>query len=368
MDTKIIAYYLPQFHRIKENDEWWGEGFTEWENVKRAVSLFSGHNQPVMPLGENYYNLLDINTVKWQTNIAVSHGIYGFAYYHYWYEGKKLLEKPAENLLGWKDIDQRFFFFWANHTWYKSVKGVKTVLIKQTYGDRTDWTEHYSYMKHFFADNRYMKISNKPIVGIYMPMDIPDFDEMVGLWNCLAKNDGFDGIYIIESLNTRTASITGKYTDAGVIRQPNVSKEEYIYHPNKVASFLFKILRKAKWLALHKDIFFKYDFAKIMKYEYETSLENRCNSGEPIYYGISVGWDNTPRHGAYGQVMVNVTPDNFRLGFEKLYSKSCKEEKEFIFINAWNEWAEGMYLEPDERYGYEFLDVIKDVKESVCKK
>lgn len=367
MDTKIIAYYLPQFHQVKENDEWWGEGFTEWTNVKRAVPLFKGHYQPVVPLGGNYYNLLDIDTVKWQTELAVSHGIYGFAYYHYWYEGRRILEKPAENLLGWKNINQRFFFFWANHTWFKGVKGKKTILIKQTYGDRADWIEHYLYMKPFFADDRYIKVSNMPIMGIYMPQDIPDFDEMVEVWNCLARKDGFDGVYIIESLNKSTDLIIGRHTNAGVIRQPNVSKGEYMFPSNKGASFVFRAIRKAKWLVLQKEMFFKYDFAKIMKYESEEDLGHYRTKNETIYYGISVGWDNTPRHGIYGQVMVNATPENFKLGFEKIYSKSCEEGKEFVFINAWNEWAEGMYLEPDERYGYKFLDVIKNVKERACK-
>mgnify|MGYP001036212676 FL=1 len=140
-----------------------------------------------------------------------------------------------------------------------------------------------------------------------------------------------------------------------------------MFPSNKGASFVFRAIRKAKWLVLQKEMFFKYDFAKIMKYESEEDLGHYRTKNETIYYGISVGWDNTPRHGIYGQVMVNATPENFKLGFEKIYSKSCEEGKEFVFINAWNEWAEGMYLEPDERYGYKFLDVIKNVKERACK-
>ena len=136
---KKFAFFLPQFHEIPENDEWWGKGFTEWVNVKSAKPMYRGHKQPKEPQGDNYYCLLDKSTVEWQTKLLEDYRVDGLIYYHYYFQGKKLLEKPAENLLRWKDINQKFFFCWANHTWYRSWNGSREVLIQQNYGDIGDW-------------------------------------------------------------------------------------------------------------------------------------------------------------------------------------------------------------------------------------
>ena len=146
---KQFAFYLPQFHRIPENDEWWGSGFTEWRNVKNATPLFKGHMQPKVPLDNNYYNLLNKKTVVEQTALLHKYGLSGLIYYHYYFNGKTLLEKPAENLLSWTDISQPFFFCWANHTWYRSWEGSKEVLIEQTYGTESDWEKHFEYLLPF---------------------------------------------------------------------------------------------------------------------------------------------------------------------------------------------------------------------------
>lgn len=358
--TKIIAYFLPQYHRIRENDEWWGEGFTEWTNLKKAKPLFEGHNQPLIPLNDNYYDLMDMDSVRWQTDLCQKYKIYGFAYYHYWFEGKMLLEKPAENLLRDTDIQQRFFFLWANHTWYKAENGRKSVLREQTYGDETDWIDHYNYMHKFFLDARYIKVKNCPVIGIYIPNDIPEYDCMIDKWNELARRDGFDGLHVIESINSKDKKTCSDKSNASVIRQPNISIQKYRMPQNPINRIFFNTIRRIKVKFFHKKMFFKYDFQRIMQYEAQERTSSYRRENEKIYYGISTGWDNTPRHGKRGAVMINKSVETFKKTFEELYKKSILENNEFIFINAWNEWAEGMYLEPDMENGYAYLEAIRD--------
>lgn len=191
---KIIAFYLPQFHDIPENDEWWGKGFTEWVNVKKAKPMYKGHEQPRVPLNNNYYNLLDDEVKVWQAELAKQYGIYGFCYYHYWFNGKLLLEKPMSQMLSNKKIDIPFCICWANEPWTRAWVGEKKVLITQKYGKIDDWVKHFNYLLPFFKDNRYIKNDNKPFFVIYRPEIIGCLKEMVECWDRLAKKNGFKGI------------------------------------------------------------------------------------------------------------------------------------------------------------------------------
>jgi hypothetical protein len=356
MKTKIAAFYLPQFHEVEENNLWWGKGFTEWSNVKNARPLYDTHYQPRKPLNNNYYNLMDKSVVEWQTELSHKYGVDVFAYYHYWFNGKLLLEKPAENLLKWTDIPQEFFFFWANHTWYKASKGEKEYLQVQEYGGQTDWLNHYNYMKAFFKDDRYVKIDNCPVVGIYMPKDIPGYDDMVRYWRKLAKEDGFNGIYVIESINAIDQKCHSREADAVVLRQPNISKSE---EGAAKATFMTKVRNYlCKKFRLHN--LRRSDYADIAKFEENIDFDKFKKYDEKIYACISTGWDNTPRHGRYGHAFDNLSPVIFGQTFSRLYKKSVESKNEFLFINAWNEWAEGMYLEPDEKFRYEYLEAIKN--------
>ena len=162
---KVIAFYLPQFHTIPENDEWWGKGFTEWTNVKAAKPLFEGHVQPRIPLNNNYYNLLDDEVMEWQVELARQYGVYGFCFYHYWFDGHMLLEKPMENMLNSDKINFPYCICWANENWTNAwtANGDVKTLIKQTYGDREEWERHFSYLLDFFKDKNYIKENNKPL-------------------------------------------------------------------------------------------------------------------------------------------------------------------------------------------------------------
>lgn len=199
-ETKVIAFYLPQYHEIEENNRWWGKGFTEWTNVKSAKPQYNGHYQPKIPLNKNYYNLLNCETLQWQAELAKKYSVDGFCIYHYWFEGKKILEKPIDLLLEHKEIDMPFCLSWANGTWSRTWTGEKEILIEQTYGGKKDWEEHFNYLLLFFQDSRYIKINGKPVLLLYKAYEIENCSEMIRYWDCRMKEYGFPGIYIIETL------------------------------------------------------------------------------------------------------------------------------------------------------------------------
>ena len=200
---RIIPVYLPQFHQIPENNEWWGKGFTEWVNVRNAKPLFEGHNQPRVPLNNNYYDLSNIETLKWQCKLAREHGIYGFCMYHYWFNGHLLLQKPMEMLLAHPEIDINYCISWANHDWtdaWKAQNGAPKTLISHDFDDEQDWVDHFNYMLPFFKDSRYMRENDKPIMIIYVPNLIRKLNKMLDLWTQMAKDAGFKGLtYIYQS-------------------------------------------------------------------------------------------------------------------------------------------------------------------------
>ena len=193
-DNKIkpIAFYLPQYHSIPENDLAWGKGFTEWTNVKKAKPLFPGHYQPRIPLDQNYYNLEDSTVMKQQSVIAKDHGIFGFCYYHYWFKnGKKLLEKPIENMLKDPDVDIPFCLCWANESWTKRWNGRDgEIIVEQDYGAIDDWKAHFNYLFEFISDSRYITLDGKPIIIIYKPDEIPCMNDMMECWQNLALENG----------------------------------------------------------------------------------------------------------------------------------------------------------------------------------
>lgn len=350
---KIIAYYLPQFHEIEENNKWWGEGFTEWTNIKKSKKLYKAHEQPVKPLNENYYNLLDKTTVEWQTKMANDHKIEGFCYYHYWFKGRKILEKPAENLLKWKDINQKFCFCWANHSWRKTWNGTMELLIEQNYGEIDEWKEHFQYLLKFFKDERYIKINNKPIFVIFSLRNIKKFDERIAFYNKKAKENGFDGIYIVESISSASqkASVS---VDAINLREPAIGTEGLDFF--KKLEYRLKKRKIPDWLLTKPAVF---EAKKI----YKTSLEvlENYKTNKNIIAGGFAKWDSTPRHQKRGYVIENKNIKEFEEYLRK-QKRIMKERKiEYMFFNAWNEWAEGMYLEPDEKNKYEYLEVIKRI-------
>lgn len=351
-----FAFYLPQFHETKENNEWWGKGFTEWTHVNGAKPIYKGHRQPIAPLDKNYYDLMNKESVLWQTNLMKQYGVDGFVYYHYYFRGQKLLEKPAENLLKWTDIDQPFFFCWANHTWYQAINGVKKVLREQTYGTQEDWEDHFQYLLPFFRDDRYEKIDNKPVFMIYVP-DFPEKQAMMDYFEKRCRDAGFAGIYVIEtfadSTNPRNypafRNNVCTQTQKLYIREPSystcIANRSRMRSPMRIWRAVMQRLSckgLVKWVN-------KFDGNQLYRIMRTHQLK-----GEDLCHSAFFSWDNTPRHGVRGYVITEPSKENFMR-----YADTVKDD-EYVFINAWNEWAEGMILEPTEHNGYKYLEWIKE--------
>lgn len=362
---KIIAFYLPQFHPIPENDEFWGEGFTEWVNVKKAQSLYAGHEQPVVPLNDNYYDLRDINVMKWQTDVAKQYGIYGFCFYHYWIEGRKLLEKPVENFLKHDEIDFPYCLSWANHSWTDSWKvGSNKTLIAQTYGGEKDWIEHFQYLLTFFKDPRYIKEEGKPLFIIYMPEDIPNLNQMLDFWQNEAKRNGLNGIkfvyqYIYYDMDKHKDDSRFSY---GIEFQPSYAIADS--RGRIMASVRKNGYRFLNWIQQKWKI--KVQMISQVKLEvleysriWEYVLKRRPNNEKKIPGAFS-GWDNTPRKGKAGLVLQGNSPELFEK-YLTIQIHRAKEiyKKDMLFITAWNEWAEGCILEPTKKYGFQYLEAVR---------
>lgn len=340
---KKYAYYLPQFHEIPENDEWWGKGFTEWVNVKKAKPLYKGHVQPKQPLNDNYYTLTDPSVMKWQTEVAKEYTIDGMIFYHYYFRGKKLLEKPAEILLANKDIPMNFFFCWANHSWYRSWEGTKELLVEQTYGTEKDWERHFEYLLSFFKDERYEKIDNKPVLMIY-DYNFSEFEAYIDFLDLKCKRNGFGGIHLILTIRDNAEMKNQKNFYA--IRQPDASlRKEFITTSIKIR----RLLRKMAHF-FNKSYTLRYNGDKIY---YHMILDYK----KDIIPGLFFEWDNTPRHGYRGYVITPPSKETFMKYMDTI------KDSEYVFINAWNEWCEGMMLEPTEENGYKYLEWIKEWSE-----
>lgn len=363
---KIIAMYLPQYHEIPENDEFWGKGFTDWVTVKNARSLYKGHNQPRVPLNDNYYDLSLKENVVWQAKLAKDYGIDGFGIYHYWFNNEKnILTRPAEIILDDKDIDMDFFFAWDNANWKRSwsnvagndwapamdkkpKKGEPIVLIPYLLGEERDWENHYSWLKPYFQDNRYIKKDNKPIFIIF------NYDEQIGSmcnhWDKLARQDGFDGMYFIL-----------RYGE-----QYNIPAKEHIfkYEPlfsgwNKIPPIYVRAINKLRRLLGIKYGPRKFNYDEVWKAILEsTRNEQRCD----FFSGAFVAYDDTPRRGLRGTVVTGSTPEKFKNYLSELINICRQQDKDYIFLTAWNEWGEGAYLEPDTKGKYEYIEMIKQLK------
>ena len=364
---KIIAFYLPQFHSIKENDKWWGKGFTEWTNVKKAVPLYPGHDQPHIPLNDNYYNLLDDDTKIWQANLAKKYGVYGFCYYHYWFKGKKLLEKPAEQMLKNKSINLPFCFCWANENWSRNWDGGnREIIIEQNYGEKTDWEEHFQYLLTFFKDSRYITVNGKPLLVIYKPDLINSIYEMVSYFKKRIVEEGFPGICLAFQFPTYYMDVFYRddIFDYMIEFEPVFSRNNIVRHSSKKIEIVRKFFGE-KMITKYRNSKnqLKHTFAKphhLSMFFYDEAWEKILNQkwNNKLLPGTFVDWDNTPRN-KHGVVYSGFTIEKFEDNIKKLVKRAYQENKPMLFINAWNEWGEGAYLEPDERYGYRKLEAIR---------
>lgn len=363
---KIIAHYLPQYHAIPENNKWWGEGYTEWTAVKRAKPLFSGHYQPRKPLHNNYYNLENLEVMEWQADLAKNFGVYGFCFYHYWFNGKLLLEKPAEKMLKSKRPDLPFCFSWANEPWTRTWYGqTNVVLMEQDYGTEKDWEKHYRYLVQFFFDNRYIRINNKPIFLIYRAGHIKPLQRMLDYWNELALKDGLNGIYFIRTLSGLDIDDRKVIFDADYFFEPgytlNHQMPSWWRFKRRSTAGIKRYINKSPLPINKVENFINYDLI------YKQILQ-RQPPKRKTFLGAFTDWDNSPRRQYSSIVYRGSTPSKYQTYLTKIIEKSKQFNNDFIFINAWNEWGEGAYLEPDEHWEYGYLEAIKNALCNASKK
>ncbi len=353
---KVIAYYLPQYHTIPENDEWWGKGFTEWTNVKKAKPLYRGHKQPNIPAKElGYYNLLDDVVRRKQTALAKEAGIDGFCYWHYWFgDGRQLLEKPFQKTLADKSNDLGFCLGWANESWKakqwsKNNAGDK-LLIEQLYTGKDDDENHFYALLEAFKDERYMKEDGKPIFLIYRPSQHPYLDAFITHWNSLAKKNGFkDGFCFIADLESRFKEEH--------IKRLKISGFDYVTaHRSNfgMASFFIKSYYVIKNTLLGRPKR-TLNYKSLQSWAY-TSKDNKLG----ILPGICPNWDHSPRSGTKCTMLHNAKPEFFGDLVRKVLDINERGNKlPILFIKSWNEWGEGNYMEPDTIYGKGYIENLK---------
>lgn len=369
---KIIAIYFPQFHAIPENDQWWGNGFTDWHYVKAGQPQFHGHNQPRVPFDGNYYDESNIDTLRWQIDLAKKYGLYGFCHYHYWFDGKQLLETPTNMMLENKELDFPFCLSWANETWSRRWDGRDNeILMRQTHPPKEDhWLKHFNYLIHFWQDERAIKVDGKPVFVIYRPQRIPRVSKMLDFWRQQAKEHGLKGLYFIaQKQYEHPAQNALAAFDAEFQFQPF----EAIHSPTFAGglrhhSSWFKFVRTLpEWVQDHlralrarwsKELTF-FDYEQV----WQQIVSIRENSQLTTYPGAFADWDNAARYKERATIYRGASPERFEFWLSQLLQgmEARNLPEKFIFFNAWNEWAEGAYLEPDEQHQYAYLEAIRRV-------
>ena len=352
--TKVLAIHLPQFHPFPENDSWWGKGFTEWTNVTSAEKLFKGHDQPHLPADLGFYDLRLPETREAQAEMAKAYNIDGFCYYHYWFGGKRLMEEPIDEILASKKPDFPFCYFWANESWSRRWEGDEAnVLIAQVYSEEDD-RAHAEWLVKSFKDERYIRVNNRPLFLIYKPYDLPNPKRTFEIFEEVCKANGVERPYFVAS-NSHNPDIDpyelGFDMAIHFEARHNVLSEFWIDGPTP-KKFIRNLLQGILSPSL-----------KI--YEYKQYKE-RVRKHRIKYKGfpcVLVGFDNTARKGKNAVVLRNQNISDFKKSLinAKKDVEDFPEEEQIVFINAWNEWAEGNHLEPCKKWGTKFLEAVKEV-------
>ena len=342
---RLVAFFLTQFHPIPENDTWWGKGFTEWTNVTKAKPLFDNHTQPHLPADLGFYDLRLRPTRQEQIRIAKQHGVDGFCYHYYWFSGKRLLEQPLDDMLADPDSDMPFCLCWANENWTRRWDAAEQeILIAQRYALEDDLGFIESLLP-FFLDQRYLRIDGAPFLIVYRPQHLPDARRSVSIWREYCREVGIGEIHVCAALTHGNGDYEQFGFDSGVEFPPhnhqcvNVADRISFYEPFRG---------------------FVGEYNTLAQYYLESSYP-----GSNVFRTVFPGWDNTPRTGNRGVVVLNSTPDNYEYWLAETIKKTRQSypgQERFVFINAWNEWAEGCYLEPDRQYGHKFLEATRRAK------
>lgn len=352
--VRAIAFHLPQYHQVAENDRWWGEGFTEWTNVRQGTPTFDGHYQPHVPGEMGYYDLSDISVLERQAALAREHGLEGFCFYYYWFDGKRLLEKPVDMLLEHPEIDLPFCLCWANENWTRRWDGGdQEVLIAQTYDPALD--ERFARdMTPYLSDPRYIRVAGKPVVLVYRGDLIPDLPGTLAAWRQAWRQAGIGEVYLVgvESFRVYDPDVVG--FDANCEFLPHqvdrvqVAPDEPLISPQLPLQFLG-------------------DYNKLADHWSE-----RSRPPYKRFRSLVPSWDNSARRRKGGAgLFINATPARYQSWLERTLERTCEEfegDERLVFINAWNEWGEGCHLEPDERFGRGYLEATRDAQQALQKR
>jgi len=363
MPVKPIAYYLPQFHPIPENDSWWGKGFTEWTNVAKAKPFFEGHYQPRLPADLGFYDLRVPEVREAQAEMARKYGVYGFCYYHYWFgNGKRLLERPFNEVLASGKPDFPFMLCWANQTWKGVWFGAQNdgVLIEQLYPGKQDYINHFQALLPAFVDPRYITIDGMPVFQIYKPDDVPDLSLLTDTLRECALRAGLKGLYLMAGFTPRHWNPLQHDFDGMVGSEFN--SRVYYKAIQKQNNFWSNVINRG--FAKESSLFSKFRRAKPIMVEYEKAIPYLISeANHPYdYFPCAVNdWDNTPRAGINGTMLTNSNPDLWRIHFRQAMQKvrNYSTDRQIVFIKSWNEWAEGNCLEPDVKWGTAYLEVVQ---------
>lgn len=336
---RLIAFYLTQFHPTPENDAWWGKGFTEWTNVTKAKPLFDGHYQPHLPTDLGFYDLRLRATRHEQIRLAKEYGIDGFCYHYYWFSGKRLLHEPLDDMLADPDSDMPFCLCWANENWTRRWDAAEhQILIAQRYLPEDD-LEFIKSLQPFFADPRYIRIDGRPFLIVYRPQHLPDAKRTLALWREYCRNAGIGEIHLCAALTHGNLDYAQYGFDSGVEFPPHNLQCE-----NLAGRFAF-----------HEPFSgYAVDYAEVAT----TYLERRYTHAN-VFRGVFPAWDNTARTGNRAVIVLGSDPQNYEHWLAEAIRQTMQDfpgQDRLVFINAWNEWAEGCHLEPDRKYGRAFLE------------
>ena len=378
--ARVIALYLPQFHPIPENDRWWGPGFTEWTNVVKARPLFKGHVQPKIPADLGFYDLRLPETREAQAQLARDAGIEGFCYYHYWFGGKELLERPFKEVVESGKPDFPFCLCWANHSWSnktwnrKSHMQANSMLMEQVYPGEEDDVNHFMSLLPAFKDPRYITVDGKPVFFLYDPWSHTRVREWISTWRRLAEENGLKGLYLVSMCDS---TLTFKINADGsrTRTMPNLQNSQEIFQSvldmgfDAVNSFgrrRGEMLTGGKYKDLFKTALRKmgmsfnsfYDYAKTVKGFF--APEDRW---ENVFPTVMPNWDRSPRATSWDGIYVGATPKAFKKHLAEALDlvKSKAPDHQIIILKSWNEWGEGNYVEPDQEFGHGFLDAIREI-------
>jgi lipopolysaccharide biosynthesis protein len=354
MKARVISFYLPQFHPIPENDQWWEKGFTEWSNVARAQPLFPGHYQPHLPADLGFYDLRLPDARQAQADLASHYGIHGFCYYHYWFNGRLLLERPFHEVLTSGKPDFPFCLCWANENWTRIWDGQdQHVLMKQEYSEADD-RNHIRWLLDAFQDRRYIRVEGKPLFLVYRANALPDPLRTTSLWRDEVRRAGLGDLYLcrVESVASEGSDPAEYGFDAAVEFQPMGTDFGPLFRRGKIWDWLrrLRLVNRASGVNLI--------------FDYATVIENalaRASAPYKCYPCVMPSWDNTPRRPSGAVMFKGATPTLYGQWLEAVLERFSPygPDENFVFINAWNEWGEGNHLEPCQRWGRAYLEATK---------